>query len=1286
VVLGGAGTAGTLTYIGSSAIYTRGFTVNAGGGGINVTLPGQELTIGTGNIATSSGLLTIGGAGDTHVTSAIGPGAGGLTKIGAGTLTISTNNTYSGATTISAGTVALGIDDAVPTGTILSVDGTFDLNGFIQQVVGITSPGGTGDITNTGSAASFSVNNPVADNYGGTITGANLSFTKTGGGTLTLGKANSYGGDTVISAGTVANGIANALPASTALAVNGVLDLKGFNQQVASVTSPGSSGVVTNSGAAATFTVNNALIDNYTGTISGANLSLTKSGAGMLTLTKANTFGGATAISDGTLTNGIANALPTGTVLTVNGGTLDLNGFNQQVGSLSDGGVGTGVVTNGGAAATFTITDTGSHTYSGGISGPISLNMNGAGTLTLSGTNTYSGATTINAGTLQLGSAGSITSNVSVNASATLAGTGTIDGGVTVTAGGSIAPGSAGVGGILNTGNAALPSGSTLDVTIDTTSSRLNAAGAVDITGCTLDGSIAAGFTPTIGTPITIVNSTGGVTGRFAGLPNTGDMLTIGSFVFEITYNANNVTLTQVANPATHFGISSPATAIAGRTFSVTVFALDADGNPTQGYVRTVILSGTGASNLPLMHTFVPADNGSYTFNVTLSTSGLQTITASDQIALLPSVATNVQVFDTGIPTQVRFLQAPTSTFIGTVIKPAVTAVIADEFGNTVSSLNTDQIAVSLLNNTTGAKLAGTTTMKVVNGVATFSNLTISKGGTYQLGAASGLYSSAVSGNFNVYAKSTTSLLVGFTGTTTTTSNTAGSAFIMTVTPRTAQGTVDTTYRGTVRFTSSDPNAVLPAEYTFNGSEPGGVASFPVNLKTAGSRSITVTEAQRGIKNTKSITVTAAATSGFAFTGFANPFTLNTAHSFTLTAVDAYGNLTKNYLGTVQFTNSAAATLPADYTFKTADAGKHTFSATFTTAGGQEITATDVVAPAITRTHIVAQTLAALAPTVAGTTASVPGQPVGFTFNAVAGAVPATTKFTYAINWGDGIVQTIKGSSSTLAVTHTYTKTLNPTIAVTVTDPTAKKSTASLGFQVAAAILQPDPINIGQTALLIGGTNPATGVSGNDIITVLPSGANTNVTINGVGPIAFVTANITGNILVFGQGGNDDITVSTTKAAIVDGGAGNDALKLGGNGGNSILLGQAGNDTLTGGTGRDILIGGLGIDLLTGGVNDDILIGGTTSFDTKLVALNLVMAEWRSSDSYSLRIGRIFGTIVGGLNGTNFLNMSTVKSDTYADQLSGEGGQNWFWYKSAGSYIDQMLDLTTGQVATPLPK
>lgn len=89
------------------------------------------------------------------------------------------------------------------------------------------------------------------------------------------------------------------------------------------------------------------------------------------------------------------------------------------------------------------------------------------------------------------------------------------------------------------------------------------------------------------------------------------------------------------------------------------------------------------------------------------------------------------------------------------------------------------------------------------------------------------------------------------------------------------------------------------------------------------------------------------------------------------------------------------------------------------------------------------------------------------------------------------------------------------------------------------------------------------------------------------------------------------------------------------------------------------------------------------------------MAEWASADSYFIRIGRILGSIAGGLNNPYFLKVSgtgqkvasdTVFSDPSIDQLFGEAGQNWFWYTSAGSFIDVVQDITGGQVATALPR
>ncbi len=136
----------------------------------------------------------------------------------------------------------------------------------------------------------------------------------------------------MIGAGTVKDGIANALPTSTTLTVDGtgIFDLHGYAQAVAGLADGSvSTGTVTDGGAAATFTVNSASANAFSGLIGGA-LSLTKTGAGTLTLSQANTFTGSTTISAGTLMEGVDNALPISTTLTVSGtGRFDLNGSHR---------------------------------------------------------------------------------------------------------------------------------------------------------------------------------------------------------------------------------------------------------------------------------------------------------------------------------------------------------------------------------------------------------------------------------------------------------------------------------------------------------------------------------------------------------------------------------------------------------------------------------------------------------------------------------------------------------------------------------------------------------------------------------------------------------------------------------------------------------------------------------------------------------------------------------------------------------------------------------------------
>ena len=114
-----------------------------------------------------------------------------------------------------------------------------------------------------------------------------------------------------------------------------------------------------------------------------------------------NTYTGGTRVEDGRLQLGVDNALASTGALTVNGGTFALNGHNQTVGTLSGTG---GSIALGGNTLTTNSASTSS--YAGSLLGSGGLGKQGAGTLILTGTNTYSGTTTISAGTLQVGAGG----------------------------------------------------------------------------------------------------------------------------------------------------------------------------------------------------------------------------------------------------------------------------------------------------------------------------------------------------------------------------------------------------------------------------------------------------------------------------------------------------------------------------------------------------------------------------------------------------------------------------------------------------------------------------------------------------------------------------------------------------------------------------------------------------------------------------------------------------------------------------------------------------------------
>ncbi|MGH7637677.1 MAG: hypothetical protein ACREOK_08490, partial [Gemmatimonadaceae bacterium] len=180
----------------------------------------------------------------------------------------------------------------------------------------------------------------------------------------------------------------------------------------------------------------------------------------------------------------------------------------------------------------------------------------------------------------------------------------------------------------------------------------------------------------------------------------------------------------------------------------------------------------------------------------------------------------------------------------------------------------------------------------------------------------------------------------------------AGATGSLTVTALDASGNVATGYAGTIAFTSTDPQAALPSNYTFTAAD-AGTHTFDagIALRTAGSITVTATdEAQNIITGAHSVTVTPAATGKLALTGVPDQTTSGTVHDLAVTAQDEFGNTTTTYAGTVDFSSSdAAALLPSSYAFQPADAGVKTFAGgvTLKTAGAQTLRAEDAADDAI---------------------------------------------------------------------------------------------------------------------------------------------------------------------------------------------------------------------------------------------------------------------------------------------------------------------------------------------------
>lgn len=398
-----------------------------------------------------------------------------LVKLGTAALTLGGTNVYTGSTTISAGKL-VGVVGGFCSNSAVSVAATFGNTATLGlSITNVTKQwicssltvnnAGTdsgldfdfGTLTPSTSLAPLSVSGSVTFTTAPTVTVRSSSIPVSSGNGYPLivwgGSAPSLTGVTLVLASRLAGNLAivgntlylqitvnnSSSPLSWA-GGSGTWDINNsgndiwrdsavantYYQETVDFTDPvrfddtiGSGGTVTLDSIVnpASVTVSNTAA-NYvvsgSGMIAGS-ASLTKSGAGQLLLSTTNTFSGGTVINDGVLTLGVAGAIADKTVLTVNGGALDMNNQTLTVSALNGTG---GSITN---TTGLTVSNLVAAAYAGVITGGGSLTKSGPNNLTLSGNNSYTGVTTIASGILTAVTLAHGGANSSIGASASAA-------------------------------------------------------------------------------------------------------------------------------------------------------------------------------------------------------------------------------------------------------------------------------------------------------------------------------------------------------------------------------------------------------------------------------------------------------------------------------------------------------------------------------------------------------------------------------------------------------------------------------------------------------------------------------------------------------------------------------------------------------------------------------------------------------------------------------------------------------------------------------------------------
>ena len=630
-------------------------TYNLGGlaGADALDIAGNSLSVGSNNAdSTFSGNLT---------------GTGNLTKQGSGTLILSGTNTYSGKTAINGGTISINADSRLGTAPGSVIADQLSLNGGTLAITtGFTMSTNRG-ITLGAGGGTINVATSETLAYGGVIAGSGNALAKTGSGTLSLSGINAYTGTTTISAGTLRlNGTASTNTIAGDILVNGgTLNYQTSNNEQISDTAnlSVSSGVVdfvTRSESLNSLNVSGGAVNISSGTLTlGSTASFTGgtttiSGTpGRISVTGSTTFGNGT-IDYSHASNNNTRAL-------VLGGNVNVNASTTA--NLTNSSGGTARLDLNDASRTFTVGDnanmnigwvvTSNNTASG------ALVKAGNGTLTLSNTNTYTGGTSINAGTLTLGhatntladSAAVIVSGGALNlgsntdtvgavtiTSGTIAGSGTLTGSSYALQGGTVNA-NLGTGTITATSGSTTLNGAAASTTVNINSGAL-ALGSAGSLASTAAISVASGATfdltarssgYSLGNGSTL-NGLGTVTtasGQSLSL-GTGAVIAPGTSSTSGTLTVGGLTFASGGNYAFTMG---NATGTAGTHWDLLSVTNNFDIAATSASPFTITIGGnsgtpTGFSN-----------NGSYSWDILTLGSGSITGFSADKFTLTNNLA-----------------------------------------------------------------------------------------------------------------------------------------------------------------------------------------------------------------------------------------------------------------------------------------------------------------------------------------------------------------------------------------------------------------------------------------------------------------------------------------------------------------------------------------------------------------------------------------------------------------------------------------------------------------------